>query len=250
MVPNENDEMLLVESEEDQEMFLQEIQNDASTHEVIDLPTLEDVNDALVYKNVKDVCRGFSFDANESMEKKFQNAEQLANYIESIEVDIKQMCHRAETNVRLHHAAAMARYWYMAYSIDKALTAGDYGTNICKQIAARLRRSEPLIYSIRHVGARLTVSQCYLLGIRMVSASSLRILAGMKDADSRNGIIQAFLNAYSNTENPEECERIKSQFTKALKDGVDPKFLLTCTSDPVAGGTGVQVSDLYSNVMK
>lgn len=234
---------------QNQQYQLDTTDNEADTTGII-LPDADDVNDAIVYKNVKDVCRGFSFDANEIMEKKFLTVEQICNYIEATNADVDNMCQKAEASERLHQAAAMARYWYMSYSVHKALANGDYGTNCCGRIAAQLGKSIPMIYSITHVGERLTASDCYLLGFRRITRSTLRHLAEIKDDSLRKGLIDAFVKAYADTSNPEVCAKLVMQFKQAIKLRADPQFLLTSTSDPIAGGSEVMVTELYTSLIK
>lgn len=244
----ENKEQLV--QVESADTALECITEDPALYAGMTLPTMDDITDQIVYKSVKDVCRGFSFDPNEMMDKKFQDIDQIANYVLATEEDIRTICHEAEANDRLKHAAAIARFWYMAYSIDKALKEGDYGTGASTKIAAKLHKSIPMVYSIRQVGNRLTASECYLLGMRKISSTTLRRLAALDDEDHRKGLINAFINAYSDTQDMEACEKAKKQFIAAINMKLDPKFLETATSDPVAGGSTVEVSELYTNIMQ
>lgn len=246
----ENKEDTQVVVAEQYDASLESNAEDPSLYAGMTLPTMDDINDQIVYKSVKDVCRGFSFDPNEMMDKKFRDIDQIANYVLATEEDIRNMCHEAEANDRLKHAAAIARFWYMAYSIDKALKEGDYGTGSSTKIAAKLHKSIPMVYSIRQVGSRLTATECYLLGLRKISSTTLRRLAALEDADHRKGLINAFVNAYSDTQDMETCEKAKKQFIAAVNMGLDPKFLETSTSDPVAGGSAIEVSELYTEIMK
>lgn len=196
------------------------------------LPTQEDINAKGVLRNVKDIYRGFSFDDTEDFSKRFQTTDQIAEFVKASLTDVGDSIKKAEITEVLHKGAAMARFWYMSAAIDKALTNGNYGTATCERIAAQLRKSAPYVYQIRAVGNKLTVTDCYLLGMRGCTSTTLKHLADVKDPDMRSGIIRAFIDATTDLSDKVRLADARKAFNTAIQMKDAHNFIQLASSDP------------------
>lgn len=224
-------------------------EEDQSLTAGITLPTYEDTTDQSVMTSVRDVFRGFSFDANEDFGKRFSDIEQLALYITSSMSDIQSTRRRAEAGAMLQRAATMARFWCMGKVIDKALQEGKYGTSACRKLAISIKKSEPYLYKIRAVADKLSVTDCYLLGMRGCNSTTLIELAQVRDDATRKGIITAFVNSITDTSNGLIVERARKALVNAINVNKKTSFAELSTSDPTAGGSDILVTDSYQRVM-
>ena len=232
------------------ETMITEEGEDQSLVDVIALPTYDDLTDAKVLGNVKDVFKGFDYDTNENMGKKFEDTSALAEYVHNSMQDIRTVRYRAEASELLQKGAAMARFWYIGDSMNKALIQGDYGTSAYNKLATEMRKSVPYIYQIRAVATKLTVTDCYLLGIRGCDSTTLRKLAQVKDDTMRTSILRAFVDLVKDTSDRDVMEAAKRNLVAAINMDQKTDFLDVSTSDPSQGGGEVNVTIEYQEVMQ
>ena len=223
---------------------------DQSLIEIIELPGYEDLNDSKVLGNVKEVFRDFDYDVTENMGKKFEDTKALAQYVEHSMEDIRTIRSRAEASELLQRGASMARFWYIGDSLDKALTQGTYGTAAYNKLATEMKKSVPYIYQLRAVAARLTVVDCYLLGIRGCDTTTLRKLAQVKDDDMRKNIIKAFVTLIKDTSDRDTIDRARKALTAAINMDQKSDFIDVSTSDPSQGGSPVEITEEYQDIMR
>lgn len=179
-------------------------------------PTYEDLTDQKVLKNVRDVFKGFDYDPTESMGRRFTDVDSLTEYVQRSMDDIKSVRHRAEASEMLQRAAAIARFWYLGDSLDRALEEGSYGTGASNKLAAQLKVSVPYIYQIRAVSRKLTVTDCYLLGVRGCDSTMLRKLAQIKEDARRAAIIKLFVDTFKDTYDKEAMDAARKALTQAI----------------------------------
>ncbi len=213
------------------------------------LPTYDDMTDQKVLKNVRDIFKGFSFDSTDNYGVKFKDTEQLAEYVQASMEDITTCRSKAEASELIQRSASMARFWYMGAVLDKALTEGAYGTAASNKLAVALKKSVPYIYQIRAVATKLTVTDCYLLGMRGCDSTILRKLAQIKDDEIRKGIIKAFIEMYINTADRNQLLAARKALVNAINADQKTDFIEVSTSDPVAGGSNILVSPEYQAVV-
>lgn len=200
MTDNETETFDLELQQEQQVTVIEDTeQEDSMLVEGILLPTYEDLTEQNVLKNVREVFHGFSFDSTENFGKRFQDINQLAQYVEASSTDIKACRRKAETADLLQRAAAMARFWYLGTVLDRALKQGSYGTSASGKLASLLGKAVSYIYQIRAVAERLTVTDCYLLGMRGCDSTTLRQLAQIRDDATRSAVIKAFIDSFVDT---------------------------------------------------
>lgn len=224
-----------IEVYQDSSLAIVDEAEDSAMQASLMLPGYDAVNDQKVLKSVKDVFKGFDYDAGGSV---FASADDMAVYMENTMESIRDVRKKADTWHILQKAAAMARFWYLGDTLDKTLQRSDYGTAAISRLAACLKKSQTYIYQIRAVATRLTAVDCYLLGIRGVETSHLRKLAQIKDDDTRHAILQAFIDGYSDTADPESAEKAKRQFIAALNASQKVNAIDVTTTDP-SGEDGV-----------
>ena len=220
---------IAVYQNQEQNLALVDDSEDASLLANLRLPGYEAVNDQKVLKSVKDVFKGFDYDASGSV---FASTDDVATYVQNTMESIRKVRERADTVHILQKAAAMARFWYLGDTLDKTLQNSNYGTAAISRLAASLKKSQTYIYQVRAVATRLTVVDCYLLGIRGVEATHLRKLAQIKDDDTRTAILKAFIDGYSDTADPEAAERAKKQFIAALNTSQRMNAIDVTNTDP------------------
>lgn len=214
----------------------------------IELPDYGSVSEQKVLKSVKDVFKGFDYTAGMSMG--FSGTDDLAQYTINTMEDIKNVSQTARVNQIYHKAAVLARFWYLSDAINTALNKGEYGTNAVNKLANAMHLSVPYIYHMRSVATRLSVVDCFLLGTRDLDTSHLRKLAQVKDDSVRKAIIKAFLDCYKDTSNPEVAAEAKKQFVAAVNSNLNTTAIELGTSDPLNGGSDIEVSPEYTEMDK
>ena len=229
-------------------------QEDQSLQDVIALPDYEMTTEQKVLESVKKAFRGFDPEAFCTTTTRFSSTEALAVYTQSTMEDIKNVRKSAEASQLAHKAAAMARFWYLGLTIDNALKAGDYGTAAVSQLATALRKSVPYIYQIRAVAARLSVVDCYLLGVRGLDSTCLRKLAQVKDDCTRQQIAKAFIEHIKDTSDPDKLLQGRKQFITAINAAMTMDAGDMAGSNPMEIGDSTEqeaaVSPEYAKVMR
>jgi len=234
----------LIALAEEKPMALVE-QEDASLASNIALPAYKDVDDGKVARSVKDVFKGFST----ATDIKFNTVDDLGNYVEQAMSSIKEARQTSEAADLCNRAAAMARVWYLGATIDKSLTSSNYGANASQRLATKLHRSVPWIYQIRAVSTKLSVVDCYLLGVRGLGSKHLCRLAQVKDDATRRGIIDTFVSMVK-TSDPVQMEEARKAFVTAVNNDQKKNTLDMESTDPYNGGTAELVSPEYSQLIK
>lgn len=225
---------------------------DPRLQEGLTLPSYDDMDDKKVMKNVNDVYRGISLDNIESVSANIKTAEQLSHYVDATMSEIKESRHRVEAQAVLQSAADMARFWHLSKIIQTQLDTSALGVGTAAKIAAALRYSVPYIYSIRAVACVLTLSDCYLLGMRGCTSTMLRELAygrNSKDPATVRGIVRAFIDSTTESMDKAKLAKARKALTMAVNMKASVNALEIGTSDPTAGGSPVLVSTAYQNVM-
>ena len=236
---------------DDQEEGLMSAEDMQETAVSVKLPGFTDITDKQVLKSVRDVFKGFEPDAGTSV--RFQELDTLAKYAKNSLDAIDDINRTAKANQLCYEAAALARFWYLGQTINKALKDGQYGKNVAQQLGARLGFGQAYVYQIRAVAERLTVTDCYLLGFRGVTSTDLRKLAQVKDDAVRRNLIDAFIEVYSNTGDTQVCENAQKGFKagiNAATKNASTKDVAAMTSDPMNGGSEIKVSVEYTETMK
>ena len=112
------------------------------------LPTYEDTTDQRVLSSLRDVYKGFSFDANEDFGSRFATMEQVASYVSASIDDINSRQRAAKATSLLQKAASCARCWCMSVVISKVLDASPYGSQAAEKIAANLNLTPGSVHKI------------------------------------------------------------------------------------------------------
>lgn len=210
----------------------------------ITLPGYNEVSEQQVLRSVKDIFKGFEHDGS-TAGGKFSDTDSLAQYMQHTMEDIRKVRLASEANQMCHKAAVMARFWYLGETIDNALVNGDYGTAAVNKLAAALMKSVPYIYQIRVVATKLTVVDCYLLGLRGLDSTHLRKLAQVKDDAVRRSIIDAFVEVFQDTSDPAKIDNAKKRLVAAINSQQVANAIDVEITDPFHGGTEVRVSEEY-----
>lgn len=222
---------------------------DSSLVPVIQIPTYKDTSDKEVLHSVKTIFKSFEPPGTKNASP-FQDVDALAQYTIDVMANIRAAREKAEGSQMLIRAATLARFWYLGQTIDTELTKGTYGTSAAQKLATAIKKSVPYLYQIRAVAQKLTVTDCYLLGLRGLDTTHLRKLAQVKDDNLRNSIAHAFIDAIGDTSDEHRTAQAKKQFIAAINGvcGTTPRDVTT--SDPENGGTEVKVSQEYTNTTK
>lgn len=222
---------------------------DPSLAAVVALPDYATCDEQKVVNVVKTIFKGFTPDpGGEAL--KFDTTDALAVYTQQTMDDIQRINKTAEANQLYNKAAVMARFWYLGSTINNALQTGDYGSNAVQRLSTALNKSVPYIYQVRAVATNLTVVDCYLLGMRGLASTHLRKLAQIKDENIRKGIIDGFIAMFSDTSDPKKMEAARKQAIAAINSAQNAGALNVATSDPLNGGTEVEVSPEYNDTIK
>lgn len=218
----------------------------------ISLPSYDDVDDKKAAGYIKDVFKGFTFDASADFAKKFSSMDMLANYVQESLTDIRKVRNQAEMSEVLQRGACLARFWCLGKALSKALNEGEYGTGAGSRLATQLGKSVPYIYQIKAVGERLTLTDCFLLGVRGCDTTTLRGLAQIKDDDTRKSIIQAFVDSFM--EYTDEASRMRAKASLVASINANRKakagYIEEANSDPATGASPVLVSETYQEAME
>ena len=200
----------------------------------IKLPTYADVTDDKVIRSIRDVFHGFTFNAADDFGKQFVDPDQLVEYIQQTVADINEHQKIGTVAKITNTSASLARFWVMGYIVDRAITQSTYGNGACQRIAKAINRSVPYVYQLRSVGTRLTLQDCFLLGMREgCNTTTLRRLAQIRDQDRCRQIITAFIDATQNTEDIINIERATKAFKQAILQALKPQNQLDeATTNP------------------
>ena len=226
---------------------------DQSLQAVINLPDYEITTEQKVLESVKRAFKGFDPSTFCNMPK-FSTPEALATYTKATMDEIRQVRQTAEANELSQRASAMARFWYLGVTIDNALKQGDYGKAAANKLASALHKSVPYIYQIRAVASRLSVVDCYLLGVRGLDSTCLRKLAQIKEESTRTQIAHAFISGLPDTSDPDKLAQGRKQFITAVNAAMTMDIGELSETNPLEiGDSEAQeeaVSPEYANVMK
>ena len=206
------------------------------------LPTYDDVTDANIIKSIREVYHGFTFDAAEDFSKIFADEESLAEYIKDTMADIGEHQKIGQVALRTSNSASLARFWVMGYSADQAISKSTYGDGACKRIADRINRSVPYVYQVRSVGTRLTIKDCFLLGVREgCNTTTLRKLAQIRDQDLCRQIITTFIQSTQDTSDVINVERATRAFKQAIRDALRPENAVEeATTNPMEASENLE----------
>lgn len=217
--------------------------------QTINLPTYSDVTDQKVLKSVRDLFKGFDFDPTGNIAAVFEKPESLSGFIQRTFDEISRVTSMQRGNVACSNAAAMSRLWYMSNYLNRALDQGAYGTAVYNKLHQDLGISVGYIYQLRAISTNLSVTDCYLLGLRGITSSTLRRLAyKVKDADKRKAMIKAFVDELPKLMDTSIMERAKRKFIAAINGDSAEDFEAASTTDPSAGGAGYEVSPEYDDL--
>jgi hypothetical protein len=217
---------------------------------LIDLPTFEDVSDAVINKNMKVVFPGYCVnDGNQELD--FDTAEQIAEYADKTFKELDTVTKTSDAVMRLHNAAVAARFRDTCENIDNNMSKKDYGKATYNLLAARLGHSVPWVYQLRAVAKRLTRRECHLLGIRNISRTCIRDCAKIKDDDRRHLLIKTFVEETAGGKTRKELEALERKFRAAVTDAVNGSDVdVAATSDPKALEEGPKVTEEYDALME
>lgn len=221
---------------------------DPSLAPVVNLPGYEETTEQKVLLSVKKLFKGF--EGKSAAELKFESVDGLSTYTENTMSEIRRVRQDAESSDLLNKAAVMSRFWYLGTTVDTALKNGGYGTNAINKLSTALRKSLTYLYQMRAVAVRLTVVDCYLLGMRGLDTTHLRQLAQVKDDATRKGLMKAFVDSIRDTSDKAAMDRAKKAFVAALRSAGSLSEEALNTSDPFNGGSDVQVSPEWNDLMQ
>ena len=210
------------------------------------LPGYDETTEKSVIKGIRDVFKGF--DPATSVGQ-FQNEDALAEYARNTITDINEMRKVSDATQLLHKAAAAARFWYLGQTIDSALKEGAYGSNVIKKLTDALGHSQTYIYEIRNVGIRLSLIDCYLLGMRGLERSDLRKLASVRDDNMRKKLVMAYVEAIKTSADKAKMESARKQLKNGLNAYKNTDAIDLESSDPNNGGTEIEVSPEWTEAM-
>ena len=222
------------------------------TNACIALPTYADTTPEKVLRNVREVFKGFTYDSSDDG-REFETVDALADYVQASLDDIREAQTIGETAKMVNTSASLARFWIMGEKVDKALKNASYGNGACNKLAAKLKKSVPYIYQLRDVSKQLTMQDCWLLGIRGCTTTTLRRLAQIKDSDTCKQIIAAFVADTTDTSDVTRIERATRAFKSAINDACKRVNLIeqnTTNPDEVVEDPSVLVNPSYGETMK
>lgn len=211
----------------------------------------DEVNDVKVIKTLKDFFRGFSFNIDEDFSDRFDSIDAIATYTEGTINDISSLKKASDARTVLSDAAALARFWCLGAVISSTMRGGKLGKGANEKLAFKLGKSSAYIYQHRAVAERLTISECYLLGMRGCTTTDLRRLGQIKDDDLRKVIIKTFVESYTNTADISSKKQSMEQLKRAIGCANESLDVLALTNtDPSAGGPAITPPDEYTALMK
>lgn len=219
----------------------------------LELPTYKDVTEATIARSMRDMFKGFSCDANVDIAKEFKDIDQLAGYANKTLEDIRDVQNNGESAKIMHTSVALTRFWYLGRDIDNALKSSVYGNGACNKLAAKMKKSVPYIYQLRDVAKQLTKEDCFLLGTRGCTTTTLRRLAQIKDRDVAKQIISAFITDTQDTSDVTKMERATRAFKAAINDACKKVNLLdqsTTNPEEVVDDPSVLVNPSYGEAIK
>ena len=241
----EDDELMLANASS---VMLPE--DDADDMPALTLPTFKDVNQDSVFKSVRAVFPGFTFDNTDTYQNKFEDSDAIATYMDKALQDINKSQVTGDIAQRTHNSASEGYFWAMCATFDRTLSSSDYGKGVYNTIAARLKKSVPYVYQLRAVAKRLTVEQCFLLGSRNCSQSTLRRLAQIKDDARRTLIINTFIEETHDTSNQQAMEKARKSFFAAISDALkNADYEMDATSAPEKVDEGPKVTVEFDALM-
>lgn len=215
---------------------------------VITLPDYDDMTEQKVMAGVKDVFKGFDHNPIE-VASQLKDEKALAAYAERTIDDIKEVRRSTDMQSMRHRAAALARFWYLGLTLDKALSDNEYGVNAANRLAAAMKVSIPYIYQIRAVSTKLTSVDCYLLGMRGLDTTHLRKLSRVKDEQVRHLMLTTFIRDTPDTSDAARLEQARKRFIAAVNTQQNLTAEDLVATDPLNGGSEVHVSPEYQRVM-
>lgn len=211
----------------------------------------DEISDAQVFKTLKDFFRGFHFDINEDFSSRFESVDSIADYTVGTINDIAGLKKASDARKILCDAAALARFWCLGTVISSAMRSGKLGKGANEKLAFKLGKSSAYIYQYRAVAERMSISECYLLGMRGCTTTDLRRLGQIKDDDLRGSVIRAFIDSYTNTADVSGKKAAMEQLKRAIGCANSSMDVLALTNtDPSAGGPAITPPDNYTELMK
>ena len=226
---------------------------DADTCSNIALFTYEDITHDKIARSMREMFKGFSCDDNVDIAKEFKDIKQLAGYASKTLQDIQSVQNDGETVKIAHTSVALTRFWYLGRDIDNALKSASYGNGAVNQLAAAMKKSVPYVYQLRDVAKQLTEEDCFLLGMRGCTTTTLRRLAQIKDRDVAKQIIVAFINDTQDTTDVTRIERATRSFKTAINDACSKVNLLdqsTTNPEEVVDDPALLVNPSYAEAVK
>lgn len=220
--------------------------------ESIALPGFDEVDDdKKIIKSIRDVFRGFDFNAKDDFGTRFPTLDALTEYTRSAIEDIRDARTKSAAESLLNQGACLGRFWCVGKALDSALNNADYGVSAYNQLATALGKSVGYIYKWRAVAKKLTLSQAYLLGIRGVEQTTVVNLAyTIQDDATRDALISGFVSAV--VDGADEQSRLEAirKLKQAINDIPHNNLLEVGNTDPATGGNEAEVTPEFTAALK
>ena len=212
----------------------------------IALPGYDITSEKEVTKTVQRVFKGFD---PASVTAQFADGDAFVDYAKRSMTDIIEARRTSDATQLLARGASLARFWYLGKTIDTALSGGGYGANVIQRLTTELGKSQSYVYQIKQVAVKLTLVDCYLLGMRGLESSDLRKLAYVKDDKLRRQLIESYISAITDTGDTAKMEKARKALKAAILADRQADAIQLGASDPNNGGSEVEVSEEWAAAM-
>ncbi len=182
----------------------------------LELPKYGELTDERVVQEMRGVFDGFEYDPDTQVETVFKTVEQIETYAAEVSKELEQADNDFKMAAITNAGAIAAKRWHFGFMISKCLKASKYGEGVANKIAAAANISLPYLYQYRAVGDNLSIRDAYILGMYGAGWDCIRQVAAVNDPDTRQNLIQYFVQSITDWNNSVAKEQAKEALKSAL----------------------------------
>lgn len=146
----------------------------------------------------------------------FKTVEQIETYAAEVSKELEQADNDFKMAAITNAGAIAAKRWHFGFMISKCLKASKYGEGVANKIAVAANISLPYLYQYRAVGDNLSIRDAYILGMYGAGWDCIRQVAAVNDPDTRQNLIQYFVQSITDWNNSVAKEQAKEALKSAL----------------------------------
>lgn len=154
------------------------------------LPTLDSYTEQKVAYSINELFKGYTEPVAESM----KTLDSVINYVMSREQLHSDAIASVVTGSAKTRGVINACRWDLGHIIDVAMNNPEFGADVAKKLAEKLKVTEQEIHALRQVHRNITRVEAYVLGLYGASIRTTMLISSIQDEATRKKIVSECCN--------------------------------------------------------